>query len=164
MKGLSSGKFPILAGLNLIKFRQDGFGQTSSCRRQAFFRQFKDRFNLATTYSGKPCNEIVHTGAILKIFKQRLYRHASPFENPGSPHHVRMALNFRALVPIEHAFIRNCALDKQSVGSELGICIRSPPVNIARKKFLRARHTLRAHNQWRINQEEIVPPKYSFFT
>ncbi len=88
-------------------------GRTApSCLGQAFFRQFEDRFGLMAFDARKPRNEIVHTGTVLQILKQRLHGYAGTFKNPSATDHIRMAFDFGALVPIEHDFLYSPETDE----------------------------------------------------
>ena len=55
--------------------------------------------NLFPANPGKPFQEIVNAGTVLKVLKERFDGHTSPSENPGSAHTVRFSFDLGTFVP-----------------------------------------------------------------
>ena len=59
-------------------------------------------FNLFSSYAGKPCEEVIHAGAVFQIHKESLDWNSRAGENPGAADFFGRPFNRRARAPIKH--------------------------------------------------------------
>jgi hypothetical protein len=53
-------------------------------------------------HTGEPLDEVVNSGAVLKILEQRFDRHAGPTKDKSPAYYIRRRRYFIAIGPIEH--------------------------------------------------------------